>query len=185
MLHHELASRVFIGEASELVISFGSETVFSVLGTGLQIGELRQEVLGVVRLVQLRLIWWSHGLAVDLDPIDLLEPGVRLDFFGVGWPTSKSLVRVFVEQLHAEVASIVGQKVVIESGLSILNVLVKLLAVFRVERRETNEHLVNNGAERPPVSCLAMALSLEHLWGEVLSSATEGLSFSMARDSHL
>jgi len=50
-VHHELASRVFVGEARELVISFGAETVLVLLGTGLQVGELRQEVLGVVSLV--------------------------------------------------------------------------------------------------------------------------------------
>lgn len=155
------------------MISFGAEAAFTLLGTGLQICKLWQEMLSVVCLVQLGLVGRSHSLVHDLGPVDLLEPRVRLDLLCVCRSATQSLVGVLMEQLHAQVASVVSQEVVVNFGLCILNILVELLSILGIERRETDKHLIDDCAKRPPVSCLTVALSLEHLRRQVLSCATE------------
>lgn len=72
--HLELA--VFIREALELVGTIWSEATFTLLRARLQVSELWEEVLGVVRLVELWLVWWCHGLVFNASPIDLIKPGV-------------------------------------------------------------------------------------------------------------
>ncbi len=52
-----------------------------------------------------------------------------------------------MEQLHAQVASVVGQEVVVNFGLSILNILIELLSILRVKGRETNKHLIDDCAK--------------------------------------
>lgn len=104
-------------------------------------------MLSVVCLVKLGLVGWSHGLVHDLSPVDLLEPRVRLDLLCVCRSATQSLVGVLMEQLHAQVASVVGQEVVVNFGLSILNILIELLSILRVKGRETNKHLIDDCAK--------------------------------------
>lgn len=130
-------------------------------------------MLGIVGLVKLWLIWRGHRLVANLGPVNLLEPGVLLDLLSVSGSASQALVRVFVQELHAEVARIIGQESVVEARLRVLDILVELLAVFRVEGWQADKHLVDNCAKRPPICCFTMSLALQHLWRQVLSSAAK------------
>ena len=126
----ELGIVAVIAEALELVVALRAEAALAVRRTRLQIGELRQEVLGIVGLVKLWLIWRGHRLVGNLGPVDLLEPGVLLDLLSVSGSASQALVRVLVQKLHAEVARIIRQESVVEARLRVLDILVELLAVF-------------------------------------------------------
>lgn len=142
-------------------------------------------MLRVVSLIQLRLVGWRNCLVADLLPVDLLEPGVRLDLLSVGWSRTEPLVRVLVEESDAEIARILRQEVEVELRLSILDVLVQLFTVLRVEGWKTDQHLVDDRSKRPPVRRLAMTLSLQHLRGQVLGCSTKRLGLAVASDSHL
>lgn len=100
------ATTGLVGEALELVIALGAEATLLLLRAGLQVSELRQEVLSVVSLVQLGLIRRGHRLVGDALPINLLEPWVRLDLLSIGWSATETRVRVLVQQLDAEVSGI-------------------------------------------------------------------------------
>ena len=89
------------------------EAALVLLRTRLQVSELRQEVLCVISLIELGQVRGRHRLGANGIPVDGREPGMTLDFFGVSWPTSQTLVWVFVKQLHAQVTSVVCQEVVV------------------------------------------------------------------------
>lgn len=160
VVHLEFIICGLVGEALELVFALWPEAALSISRAWLQVRELRQEVLGVIGLVQLRQVWWRHRLVLDACPVDLIEPRVRFDLFGIGRSAAQTLVRVLMQQLHAQVTSVVRQEGVVDSGLAILNILVELFTVLRVKGWQTDEHFVNNGAKRPPVRSLAMTLTL-------------------------
>lgn len=178
------SARAVIGEAEELAAVGVRQAVF-LLGTRLEVCELGQEVARVVGLIQLRLVRRRHLLGLDLGPVDGLEPRVRLDLVSVRGAAAEALARILVQQLGAQVARVVRKELVVEARLRVLDVLVELLAVLRVEGRQADEHLIDDGAERPPVSGLAVALPLQHLGREVLSRAAEGLSVAVALNAHL
>ena len=184
-VHLELSIVAVVAEALELVVALGAEAALAVCGARLQIGELRQEVLRIVSLVELWLIRRGHRLVANLGPVNLLEPWVLLDLLSVSRSAAQALVRVLVQKLHAKVARIIREEGVVEARLRVLNILVELLAVFRVEGRQAHEHLVDNCAKRPPIRGLAMALSLQHLRRQVLSGAAEGLGLAVPLDTHL
>ena len=127
-----------IREASELVLLCRIEATFVLLRTRLQVRELGQEVLCVVSLVELGQVRWRHGFGADGVPVDGREPGMTLNFLCVGGSTTQTLVRVLVEQLHAQVARIVRQEVVVQAWLCILDVLIELFTVFAVEGWQSN-----------------------------------------------
>lgn len=101
---------------------------------------------------------------------------MRLDFLSVGGAGSQTLQWVFVEKTTAQVASGRRQKIVLEIRFLILDILVELFAIFVVEWRQTNQHFVDNCAERPPVSCLAVTLSLQDFGTQVFCGATQTVS---------
>ena len=79
------------------MISVRTETALAFLGAGLQVRELGQEMLGVIGLIQLGLVGRSHGLAFDALPVDLLEPRVRFDLFGISRTATEARVRILVQ----------------------------------------------------------------------------------------
>ena len=152
-----------VREALELMVAIRSEAALALLGTRLQVRELWQEVLSVVGLVELGLVRRRHLLVLDPGPVDLLKPRVRLNLLGICRPATQSLIGVLVQQFDAQVSSIILQKVIVELRLRILDILIELVPVFTIEGRQSDEHLVDDGTERPPVRRLAMPLPLEHL----------------------
>ena len=106
-VHLELSIVAVVAEALELLVALGAEAALAVRGARLQISELRQEVLCIVRLVELWLIRRGHRLVANLGPVDLLEPRVLLDFLRIGRSATQPLVRVLVQQLHAEVTGVI------------------------------------------------------------------------------
>ena len=177
--------RGLIGEALELVIPFGSETALTILRTRLQVRELWQKVLGVVGLVELGLVRRRHCLVFDACPVDLIEPRMRLYLICISRSATQTCVSVLVQQFGTQIAGFVRQKGIVKPRLSILNILVELLAVFRIEGWEADKHLVNDGSKGPPIRGLPVTLSLEHLGREVLGGAAKGLGLAMSCDSHL
>ena len=112
--------------------------VFKILGARLDASELRREVFRIFRTVQLRLVRGCERLGGDFLPVDAREPGVLHDLFGVRFRTAQTLRGVLLEQLGAQVFGLLGQKVVVQFGLCVLDVLVKLLPVLGVERGEAD-----------------------------------------------
>jgi len=87
-------------------------------------------MLGIIGLIQLWLIRWSHILFSDASPIDLLKPWVGLDFFGICRSATKALIRVLVQQFDTKITSVIRQEAIVKSRFSILNISVELLAIF-------------------------------------------------------
>ena len=104
-------------------------------------------MLGIGVLVKLRTIWRRDCLGVDVLPVDAGEPGMRFDLEGVLLAAADALHRVLVQKSLAEVDSIGGQELIVQLWLSVLDILVEFLPVFRVEGRQADEHLVDNCAE--------------------------------------
>ena len=152
-----------VREALELMVTIWSETTFTFLWARLQVRELWQEMLGVISLVKLWLVWWRHRLVGDARPVDLVEPGMRHDFLCVSRSATQARVWILMEQFDTEIAGVLRQEVIVEPWLRILDILVELLAVFAIERRQTDEHLIDDGSEGPPISGLAVSLPLQHL----------------------
>ena len=87
-----------------------------------------------------------------------------------------------MQETLAEVDSIGGKELIVELGLSVLDILVEFLAVFRVEGRQADKHLIDNRAKRPPISSFAVALPLQDLWRQVLSRAAKTFSILLPLD---
>ena len=98
---------------------------------------------------------------------------MRLYFFCIGGTSSQTLQWVFVQKTAAQVASGRRQKVILEIRFLILDILVELFTVFIVERRQTNQHFIDNSTERPPVSRLAVALPLKDFRTQVFCGAAQ------------
>ena len=80
--HVEVAfSAAVVAEVIEL-IGFGLETL-QIVEAGLQVSELRREVLHVVRLLKLWAVRWLQNLALYLLPVDYVEPRVVLNILSV------------------------------------------------------------------------------------------------------
>ena len=90
-----------------------------------------------------------------------------------------------MQEFDAQILSFVRYEAIVKPRLCILNILVELLAVFRIEGWEADKHLVNDGSKGPPIRGLPVTLSLEHLGREVLGGAAKGLGLAMSCDSHL
>lgn len=69
------------------------------------------------------------------------------DLISVCFPAAKALGRIFLEQLGTQITRLLRQEVEVKLWLSVLNVLIELLPVLRVEWRQTDEHLINDGAK--------------------------------------
>jgi len=158
-----LLAFTLIGEVRESVSITGLKT-FQILGTGLQVGEFGREMFGVAGFLELGTVGWLQTLALNFLPVDALEPGMHLDIFSVSFRTSKTVLGVLHQQVGAKVSGISGQELVVHFRVTVLNVLVQLLAVFGVEGGQTDEHLVDNGTEGPPVGSLSVSLSLQDFW---------------------
>lgn len=142
-------------------------------------------MLCIVSLVQLRQVRRSHRLVLDARPVDLFEPRMRLNLLSVCGTATQALVWIFVQQFHAQIASVVRQESVVDSWLAIFDVLVELFAVLAVEGREAHEHLVNDCAKGPPVCCFSMPLPLQHFRRKVLSCAAKRLCLPVPGNTHL
>ena len=135
-----------VGESGES-IAFARLQRLQVLRARLQVCEFRREVLRVVRDVKLGSVRRCQALALNLLPVDALEPGMALDLLGVTLATAQSRGRILDQQRLAQVARILGQELVVHLWLAILDVVVQLLAVLGVERGQPDEHFINNRAE--------------------------------------
>ena len=96
----------------------------------MQVGELWQEMLGVVCCFELGLIGWRHCLRIDNCPVNLIEPGVRLDLLSICRPTAQTLRRVLMQEFDAQILSFVRYEAIVKPRLCILNILIELLAVL-------------------------------------------------------
>jgi hypothetical protein len=112
--------------------------------TQLHVSELLGEVLGVSRLVKLRLVWRRHLLIGDGLPVDAFEPGMILDVLSVSWPAAQSLVRVFFKQSLAEVFGVLAQEGHVQSWVSVFYIFIKLFSFLGVERRQAAKHFVDD-----------------------------------------
>mmetsp|Transcript_20244 Transcript_20244/g.47322 ORF Transcript_20244/g.47322 Transcript_20244/m.47322 type:complete len:228 (-) Transcript_20244:433-1116(-) len=116
-----------------------------------------------------------HNFAsVELSPVDRLEEGETSKFLKILLSRAKASLWVAVqqplEQLLPGRSNLLG-----EGQASLKNVLIHLVEVLRVKRREASKHLVQQCAQGPPIYCLAMAFVEEDLRGKVLRSAAEGV----------
>jgi len=151
----------------------GREDRLSHLGL---LNQLLVEVGEVVR--DLGLVGGNQLLLFELFEVEVLEPGVREDLFdAVG---SESLSAVLVEELHNEVLGFVGHVDLVADGVgevhgALLNEEVHSVLVTMEEGRNTDDHLVNQDSEGPPIDGVVMTVANEHLRGEILGSSTEGV----------
>lgn len=99
--------------------------------------------------------------------------------------TAESLSGVFLEQLETKVSCLVREEVVVQFGFGVLNVLIQFLTVFRVKWRQAHQHLVDDSAERPPISRFAVALTLQDLGRKVLSSSAKTFGVLVAFNAFL
>lgn len=60
-----------------------------------------------------------------------------------------------------------------EIDLALLNEVVHLVLVAVEERGDAHDHLVNQDTKRPPVDGVVVAVTNQHLWRKVFSSAAE------------
>ena len=119
-------------------------------------------MLHVVFLLKLRPVGRLQCLALNLFPVDHVKPGVVFDVFSIGLATAQTLLRIFFQQHGTKVSGLRRKELVVHLWLAILNILVELIPVFAVEGRKANKHLVDNGAEGPPVGGFAVALTLQN-----------------------
>jgi hypothetical protein len=70
--------------------------------------------------------------------------------------------------------------VVGNAGVAELDLVKELRPIFGIERRQSNYHLIYQGAQTPPVHRLAMPLLVQNLRCQIFRSATdrEGIVFS-------
>ena len=67
-----------------------------------------------------------------------------------------------------------------ELDLALQNLLIDGHGVIIIEWVDASDHLVGQDAEGPPVDGLAVAFVEQHLWGEVLGRAAQGVSAGLA-----
>ena len=123
---------------------------------------------------------WNEGRSHLLDafPVDILEPGVRLDLVG---PLLTQSFRVCREQSADEIDCLernvyFGWEVKIL--LKVLDFVVDLVIVVSREGSVADDHFVDDDSQRPPVHQFCVALFPQHLRGNVVGCAhcTEGQS---------
>lgn len=142
-------------------------------------------MLHIVISVQLGFIWRLKDFSLDFFPVDALEPRMALNFFSIGFAASKSLGGVFFQQAGAQIPGFWHQEIVIHFWFSVLNVLVELIPVFTVKGRQTNKHLVDDGAKGPPICCFAMSLTLQYFGTQVFCSAAKTFGVFLSRNVFL
>ena len=124
--------------------------------------EFLGEVLGVQWVLQLGFVGWRKFFLLNCFPVDALKP--RMMFYLVGIRTAtETFFRILLKELRKEIACGITQEREVKAWVVVLNVLVEFFSVFGIERRETAEHLIDDGTKGPPVGGLAVTLSHQYL----------------------
>ena len=117
----------------------------------------------------------SHPLVEQVVPAELAEPFVLLNVLGI----LDSPRRVSVQQAKQQVLHIGGEKL-IHLYILVHSVLQHFVLVIWVEGRVTAEHLVDEGAEAPPIDWLVMPGTSYNFRGHVFWCPTEWVSLRIA-----
>ena len=95
----------------------------------------------------------------ELVPVDSFEKSMLFDGVGVDQPPR----RIFLEQLEEQVVCLFAQMATAQDRLFIQNIFFEDVRVHGEERRVTDEHLVEEAAEGPPVARSTVAIGLGRL----------------------
>ena len=128
---------------------------------------------------------------LDCRPVDALEEGMLSDGVGIINGRSYSLTEVAQSPCRISLQEL-GQKRLGFSGefwrhgdLEANDVLQHLLFILSlVERRSPTEHLVNNGAETPPITFVRMTFAKNHFGSQVLRSSAKRIGLLPRLNSH-
>ena len=115
-----------------------------------------------------RNIWRRKLLCKELLPINVFKPLVAEDF--IHTVSTEPCFTVLIKKLYNQVLSIRGDcdfvaHWVREIHWSFPDEEVHSVLVAVEERRNTNNHLVNEDTKCPPVHCIVMTIANEHFWG--------------------
>ena len=138
------------------------------------VGELVIELGQVQAPLDLRIPRRRHLALHELVPAQLAEKFLRLDVVGVVGARAEASLGVLGQQAPQEQLGAGGEVVgVVQRAPA--DLLEELLPVAAVEGGQAREHLVEEGAQGPPVHGAAVALAVEDLGGEVLRRAAEAV----------
>lgn len=112
----------------------------------------------------------DHAFVKNLFEIDVVEPGVFLEFLDAGLFAAEAVGGVVDQQLRDECNALLGEPVREGEG-EVEYLLEKPFAVGVVERRHAHRHFVGDAAHGPHVDLLAMALAEDDLRCELLRGA--------------
>ena len=101
-------------------------------------------------------------------PVNAREPWMLLDLLWINETNSGVAYQEFLE----EVASLISDRRG-DFELCSHDLLIHLVHILSIERRQTSQHLAHQGAEAPPVHGLAVAGALQNFWSKILRSTTE------------
>lgn len=141
-----------------------------------------REMLRAELIIQLRLIRSWLLLLVNSIPVDAREPGMRHDLFCVGGTRAESGSGVFVQELGANISSVVTQEAEIKSWVAIFDVSEKLFFIFTVEGRLSAKHFIDYSSEGPPIGSFSVTLIEQNLWCKILCCSTNTFSFIMSEN---
>lgn len=139
-------------------------------------------------VADLRLVGRIDFFAEELLDIESLEEGMLKDLGNVVLCT-ETLSLVLFKQLFDEVlgnwrhfeaeALQIG-----ESDGALLDEVLHAVVVAMEERSDANQQLVQKHSEGPPVHCVVMAVTNDHLWRKVLWCATERVRLVLLASKH-
>ena len=87
-------------------------------------------MLGVILLIELRLVRRCDCFLHNVVPVDALKPGMTLDLFSIVCSTAKTLVRILVEEFCTNVFGIRSQEIVVKLGFGVFDILIQLFSVL-------------------------------------------------------
>lgn len=148
----------------------------------LLIGEHFVDVPGVVSRRYHWFVWSGDAASPYRFPVHVAEEWVAHDVRGVIRARAESFGLVAIQQ-RSEQALGFSAEVLLHGDRHVHDVIHHLLSILLVVRRPPTQHLIDEGAQTPPVCCLPVADSLDNLWGEVLrrSAVRVGASPSLVR----
>ena len=136
---------------------------------GLLAGELLVEIADVFTMANAWLEWRLHLSIGDLLPVDSPKETVHSNVLFAFIAAAQTFGRIFGEKAFARIFCFFGH------CLRIAYVVIgdrteELLLVLTVKRRLSDQHLVEQNAERPPVHRLSVRLVCEDFGGLVFES---------------
>ena len=141
---------------------------------------VREHLVDVASVMRRRYYWLVGGGDATSPyrfPVHIAEEWVTHDVRGVVRPRAESLGLVAIQQ-RSQQALRLSAEVLLHGDRHVHDVIHHLLSILLVVRRSPTQHLIDKGAQTPPVCRLAVTNSLDNLWGEVLGRSAVRVSAS-------